>query len=141
MRLAFLFSITMIFAASAMAQEVRSSSVSGILVSRSATVVAGDTISELFVVPQRDAFVLTQACVSQPIFYRLPYPTSSLVPNVVVGSVLGAVPLAQGCTEFEPGVAFVPGEVITCERSSAASTDTICFITGVLQHRSPHGGQ
>lgn len=128
----------LLLAAPSGAQEVERSTVSGTLVSRSATIAEGETSADVFTVPSGTAFILTQACTAQTfssnIPFRFPVTTVSLV-----GSELGVVPLPASCTSFEPGIAFGADERISCHVSFATSVDVSCVVTGVLQPDRPEG--
>lgn len=121
------------------AQEVRGSTVSGTLVSRSVTIPVGETSSAVFTVPGGTTFIMTQACASPPysgniLVYPIPlYPTVSLL-----GSELGIVPLIS-CEPFHPGIAFRADEQISCQLSFATSVEVSCLVTGVLQPDRPRG--
>jgi len=129
----------LLLAAPSGAQEVENSTVSGTLVSRSATIPAGDTSAEVFSVPSDASFVLTQACASSAnigIISPLPRPIGVTTVSLV-GSELGIVPLPGACVSFEPGVAFAPGEQISCRLSLENAVDLSCLVTGVLQPERP----
>lgn len=129
----------LLLAAPSGAQEVENSTLSGTLVSRSATISAGDTSAELYSVPSDASFVLTQACTSSTgigIISPLPRPIGLLAVSLV-GSELGVVPLPGACISFEPGVAFAPGEKISCTISLENPVDLSCLVTGVLQSERP----
>jgi hypothetical protein len=133
-----LFGLLLLAAPSA-AQEVENSTVSGTLLSRSATIPAGDTSAELFSVPADAIFVATQVCassVSPTIISPLPRPIGFNTVSLV-GSELGVVPIPGACISFEPGVAFAAGEKISCVIALEDLVDVSCLVTGVLQPGPP----
>lgn len=134
------FLIVTLVGSSAIAQQVRDSSVSGTLVSRSATIPQGSIRSnELYTVPTGSDFALTQACLSVR-FSSIIF--SSVGGNRILASVLGAIPLStSGCISYEPGIALTSGETLVCELGSSTDADTICLITGVLQPRNRGGNR
>jgi len=131
--LSLVFGAVLLGASGSHAQVVNNSTVSGTLMSRSATVPVGETRAVVLEVPDRAHFILTRACMSlSSLLIRIPFP-SPVLQWVVVGSELGPVPLGFGCNSFEPGVAFSPGEQISCEVNSVTTSELPCLVTGVLQ--------
>jgi hypothetical protein len=127
----------LLLAAPSSAQEVKESTVSGTLVSRSATIPTGETSAELFTVPSGTTFIMTQACASPP--YRGIIVLGSDPAVSIVGSELGVVPLIS-CEPFHPGIAFAADEQISCQLSQFTSPfDISCLMTGVLQPVRHHG--
>ncbi|UCE87489.1 MAG: hypothetical protein JSU66_07185, partial [Deltaproteobacteria bacterium] len=109
----FLFASLGLFALDAQAQNVRRSTLTGELVSRSATLTSGGNSVVLYVVPQGSSLIVTQGCAGP-----LSGSTATSGPNLA-GSQLGTVLLGSyqlgPCTTFVPGVRFEGGEIITCE--------------------------
>jgi len=139
-RITLLLLVTLV-SASATAQQVRDSSISGTLVSRSATIPQGSIRSnDLYTVPTGSHFVLTQACLDVR-FSALILP-ASVGGNRILASGLGGIPLStSGCTSYAPGIALTSGEALVCELGSSADADTICLITGVLQPQNRVGAR
>ncbi len=102
------------------------------VVSRSANVVVDENVNSvvLLVVPENRSYLMTQACV----YYDA---------ATVVGSQLGDVVLDGYCTAYKPGIAFAPGETISCTSKVLGYSpfdSTTCLITGVLKRQPRHRG-
>jgi hypothetical protein len=101
------------------AQVIKNGELSGIVVSKS-LVLQSSGFAPIFMMPAagKGVFVLTQFCRSN-------------CPDLS-GSTLGRIgDTGPGCTTYSPGIAFPPGETLTC--TSAGCDFTVpCTITGVV---------
>ena len=110
----------------AQAQTVTNSTVSGTLVSASATIVPPNTSVDVFTTPGAGFFILTQFCTSVAPFAAAP-------PLTLRGSTFGAIPLASPpCGTYVLGIAIPQGETLSCVSAFPMPEPTHCVVTGVL---------
>jgi hypothetical protein len=109
----------LIYAAPAVAQELKLGTLSGTVMSFGLSVPAGTTVAAL-TVPADKSFVVTQVCLALVTDFTLN------------GSVFGTAPLCEltGGGKYSPGIAFAPGESVTFTNSSAHAATVV--INGVL---------
>lgn len=113
------------FSRDAEAQTVTKSTLSGTLMSASATLTAPGPVT-VFTTPEAGFFVLTQFCSN--VGSGLTFRGSTFG---IIFSVPGAAGPLPPCTTYEPGIALPQAETLTCS-VDFAFPGMFCMISGVL---------
>jgi hypothetical protein len=115
----------------ALGQTVKKGTLSGTVVSASATAPSGGTQADLLTTPATGSFLLTQLClVGAPGF-------NNVENGHVAGSTLGRIAQVYtdgnlgSCSTWEPGLAIPAGETLRCVQTGASAGPLACTITGV----------
>jgi hypothetical protein len=128
--------LTSLHAGSAAAQTVKNGTISGTLVSASASAPTGGTDAVLLTTPSTGAFILTQVC-------TMSSPGANNQDNVqVVGSTVGRLALETkddfnfgSCTTFQPGLPLPAGEELRCVQVGASASAVTCTVIGVVSKK------
>jgi hypothetical protein len=127
--------ITLLCASAVSAQVVKQGTVSGTIVSATATTAGGGTDAVLLTTPASGAFILTQVCM-------IGTPGANNERNAqIVGSTLGRLATAAPdsdlgfCTTFTPGLFLPSGEELRCTQVGASGSSVTCTVTAVVSKK------
>jgi hypothetical protein len=106
-------------AGSAQAQQIKNGELTG-TVKSGHVLVSGNGQATVLQTPNKNQFIMTQFCKEDG-------------DTNLQGSTLGVITTTNGCTEFSPGVAIPPNEVLFCNNGDSQSRS--CSVTGVLSKK------
>jgi len=118
-------------AALASAQTVKKGTLSGTVVSATATNPSGGSVVNLLTTPASGSFLITQVC------FRGTNGSNNGDNLYIEGSSIGRVANAYesgadaSCSTWNPGFALPPGETLSCGQEGASADPGYCTLTGI----------